>query len=408
MEIQRALELLKQSQNRIRHLKTLPPYSAKYVIWKNKVDVVLKNTFGTNSEEYRWVNPTPLTMRISKRTEAELQKEYLEDLEGCELGIAKILDKYEILGVDDTKPSAIVEPKRAAELIRQKLEKLKELFDKKVFLTSEGYHTYFREWCAETEYMLIHIFGEGSRELRRLANAQNMPPLKGTPDELNQYRRKAMERTAAELKAILASIEEYGIPKKQEGAVSPKAFIAHEGEIVSLNKASRRELLTDLELFHEKFVRYKQLVLMPEEERVAKNLEGELATLRLELERRYGRLKEVIEKHGSSTRVLLQGGKWEGEAFTSAFSYKLFDPKALEVVMDTAIAAVNTTIGKLQAIPFESKISKPHKFRRVLQWIKAHKVRSIIVTVLLILVTLLGTNWTTVKDNLMKFFELLH
>ena len=123
--------------------------------------------------------------------------------------------------------------------------------------------------------------------------------------------------------------------------------IIQKHEITEMN-TSKRTLLADLELFHEKFVRYKQLAIMNEENRVAKNLEGELATLRLELERRYGSLKPVIEKHGSSTRVLLQGGKWEGEAFTAAFSYKLFDPRALEVVMDTAIAAINTTIGKLQ------------------------------------------------------------
>ncbi len=59
----------------------------------------------------------------------------------------------------------------------------------------------------------------------------------------------------------------------------------------------------------------------------------------------------------------------------------------------------------LEAILFELKISKPHKYRKVLQWIKAHKVLSILATILLILVTLLGTNWTTVKDNFLKLLE---
>jgi len=106
-----------------------------------------------------------------------------------------------------------------------------------------------------------------------------------------------------------------------------------------------------LEQFHDGLVRYKQLVLMPEERRVAANLEAEFQELWLELQRKYGDLKAVIEKYGNSTRVLLQGGNYECEAFTSAFGgYSAFSPEALEVVMNTAIAAVNTTIGKLEKV----------------------------------------------------------
>lgn len=120
---------------------------------------------------------------------------------------------------------------------------------------------------------------------------------------------------------------------------------------MSLNEASKREVLTELEQFLNVFVRYKEFVLMPEESRVAANLEAELQMLRLELQRKYGRLKPIIEKHGSSTRVLLRGGKDEYEAFTSALgSYKVFGPEALELVVDTAIAAINTTIGSLEKV----------------------------------------------------------
>jgi predicted nucleotide-binding protein len=120
--------------------------------------------------------------------------------------------------------------------------------------------------------------------------------------------------------------------------------------IMSLNEASKREVLTELEQFLNQFVRYREFVLMPEEKRVAANVEGEFQMLRLELQRKYGSLKEVIKKYGSPTRVLLESGKYECEAFTSAFgSYKVFGPGALEVVVDTAIAAVNTAIGNLQS-----------------------------------------------------------
>jgi len=113
MEIQRALELLKRSQNRIKHLKTLPPYSDKYVLWKNKVNVILEDTFGTNSKEYRWVNPYVPVIKLGEWTEAELQVEYPKELARYELGITAILQKYETLGVD-AKPSIKTEQKGAA------------------------------------------------------------------------------------------------------------------------------------------------------------------------------------------------------------------------------------------------------------------------------------------------------
>ena len=118
---------------------------------------------------------------------------------------------------------------------------------------------------------------------------------------------------------------------------------------MSPNEANKQELIKELEQFLNQFVRYKEFVLMPKEKRVARNLEEEFQMLRLELQRKYGRLKEVIEKYGGSTEVLLQGGKYKYEAFTSAFSYTGFDPVALEVVMDTAIAAINITIGSLKS-----------------------------------------------------------
>src|SRR4030042_3099257 len=120
---------------------------------------------------------------------------------------------------------------------------------------------------------------------------------------------------------------------------------------MALNEASKWEVFTELEQFLNQFARYKEFVLMPKERRVAANMEAEFQMLRLELQRKYGRLKPIIEKHGSSTRVLLQGGKVEYEALTSALgSYTLFGPEALELVVDTAIAAINTTIGKLQSL----------------------------------------------------------
>jgi len=119
---------------------------------------------------------------------------------------------------------------------------------------------------------------------------------------------------------------------------------------MSPNEANKQELIKELEQFLNQFVRYKEFVLMPKEKRVEWDLEEEFQMLRLELQRKYGRLKDILEKHGGSTEVLLQGGKYKYEAFTSTFSYTGFGPVALEVVMDTAIAAINTTIGSLEKV----------------------------------------------------------
>jgi predicted nucleotide-binding protein len=125
---------------------------------------------------------------------------------------------------------------RATKLLRQKLEELRKLLTKRVYHNSAAYHYYFHRWCSETEDILVQIFGEDSRQLKRLVGAVKLPSVTGTPAELSQYRCKPMLKALAELEAILASIEEYGIPEKQEGAIPPKAFISHGKESAALRK----------------------------------------------------------------------------------------------------------------------------------------------------------------------------
>jgi len=125
---------------------------------------------------------------------------------------------------------------KATSFLRQKLEELKELLNKGVFRSSVNYHYSFHKWCSETEYALSQVFGEDSKQLKRFVNASELPYLKGTAYQLSQHRLKSMVRASAELEAILSSIEEYGIPEKQEGTMLPKAFIAHGGKSAALDK----------------------------------------------------------------------------------------------------------------------------------------------------------------------------
>ena len=100
MEIQKALELLRQYQDEIKHLKTLPPHNNEYRLWQDKVNVVLEAAFGKDSDEYKNLNPKIYV--TWQKSEVEKQEEYLRDLEERELGITKILQKYEILGIPTT------------------------------------------------------------------------------------------------------------------------------------------------------------------------------------------------------------------------------------------------------------------------------------------------------------------
>jgi hypothetical protein len=100
MDIQKALELLRQYKKEIAHLKTLHHSNNQEELWKSKVNVVLDKAFGKNSEEYRWLNPTT---SIWSETGND-QGDYILELDRYELGINKILQKYEVLGVPSSSP----------------------------------------------------------------------------------------------------------------------------------------------------------------------------------------------------------------------------------------------------------------------------------------------------------------
>ncbi len=124
---------------------------------------------------------------------------------------------------------------------------------------------------------------------------------------------------------------------------------------MNMDKAEKRRFLVQLANFHKGFVRYKELAMaekalerkkaiLPNEQRT------ELQTLNSKLPYKYGRLQAVIQEYGGPAEVLLEGGNYKCEAFTAAFSYTQFSPEALNVVMDTAIAAINIARGKLKEI----------------------------------------------------------
>jgi hypothetical protein len=148
--------------------------------------------------------------------------------------------------------------KKPISLLEQKRKDLVQLLTKGVFNRSDHFHYYFVKWRSETEDALLRIFGEDSRELKKFELAAQLAPVRGSSIILSEHRRKTMLRAAAELEAILSSIKEYGIPEKQEGAIPPKAFIAHvdkkridEGRAIELLKQALSEIPHLKKLHHD-------------------------------------------------------------------------------------------------------------------------------------------------------------
>jgi len=132
---------------------------------------------------------------------------------------------------------------------------------------------------------------------------------------------------------------------------------------MTLNESEKQRLLTELEDFCDELGWYRELVL----EKLAlakqgvklgkeKEYERELQTLSMKLQRKYGSLKEVIQKYGGPAVLLLQGGKYKCEVFLEMFSYTSFSPSAFDAVMNTAITTVNIAIGNLQPLRLPESI----------------------------------------------------
>lgn len=97
MEKKEALERLREYRNEIDQLKTLKHHNQEYQLWENRVKVVVKAAFGEHSDEYIYVSQYP---RINIYwTDVEKQEEYIRTLQEYYVGITKILEKYDILGM---------------------------------------------------------------------------------------------------------------------------------------------------------------------------------------------------------------------------------------------------------------------------------------------------------------------
>jgi len=201
----------------------------------------------------------------------------------------------------------------------------------------------FRRWRTEVEAILRNFFGDKSHQLRNFRDASIAShPVYMNEDKESRRKRaqaaheKMLPNAKAALEAIIFEVKVFAIP-------TPSVQFTE----LSEDSVRIKDMKAELEQFLKRFVRYKEFA-MAEKSGIA--VVPGLEPLRLELQRKYGKLKAVIEEYGDSTEVLLEGGKRECEAFTSAFSYTQFSRGALDVVMDTAISAINIAIGNLESL----------------------------------------------------------
>jgi len=112
MEVAKALGLLKQYRSEIANLRALHYSNNERWLWKDKVNVVLEAAFGKDSDEYRKLNPTIFVSWLGVSEEGK-QREYVDDLDRYERGIAEIVQKYEILGISSVAQKVEKGPPKA-------------------------------------------------------------------------------------------------------------------------------------------------------------------------------------------------------------------------------------------------------------------------------------------------------
>jgi len=181
-------------------------------------------------------------------------------------------------------------------------------------------------WDNEVKRIIRETFGRDSKESVSYGSITVLKRVKTQADKEKAY----LDYVSQQEQALKNIIQEYDLPTE-----------------VETPSDDRGNMKAALEHFHEGFIRYTKLVMAKRIGSLTSEQESELQTLSVPLQREYGVLKEVIEKYGGSSVLLLQGGNYKYEAFSSVFNYTIFSPSALQAVVDTAIATLNMAIGKL-------------------------------------------------------------
>ena len=265
-----------------------------------------------------------------------------------------------------------MDKREAIEFLRRSLGEIRKL------ITLPHDNQEYPLWYKIIEDILEEVFGQDSTEYLRFADA--WPHSKVAGYERDAY----LEELKLRETAILSIIKKY----EMLGTEGEK----DNGGEVEMNESQKVRLMTELLL---KVTHLKQINHDNNEYRIWR---GEV---QVTLESLFGR---------NSTEY--------NRFFNRTYSHKMYATEAEKQQeylsdLDTDEKNLATIIAMQEK---REEIESGQKFQRLLHcfishvikfwhWLKSHKIPSIIVTVIIVGVTLLGTNWTTVWQNFIKFLD---
>jgi len=112
MDRQKTIELLKQKSKEAVYVASLSYNNNEYLPWRRNIEDILESAFGVTSTEYKRVADVHMT---TKGTREAIQRTYVALIHRIQQEINSIIQKYEILGIEE-KPSSTAELKDNAGL----------------------------------------------------------------------------------------------------------------------------------------------------------------------------------------------------------------------------------------------------------------------------------------------------
>jgi len=214
-------------------------------------------------------------------------------------------------------------------------------------------------WDNEVKRILMETFGTDSKELSRYDGIILLKRAETQADKEHAY----IDHVSQREKALKDIIKEYA-PAMKVGAQDD----------------GRGNIKDELKHLHDGFIRYKELVVAKQRGSLKSEQESELQDLSTHLQRSYGSLKKVIEKYGGPSVLLLQGGNYKCEAFSSAFNYTLFSPDTFIAVIDAALTTLNMAIGNLEKLLESEQLPREAVFSDGKQYDAYEAIKDIITT----------------------------
>lgn len=112
MNIPKAIEFIRKAiDEEIPHLKKLHYKNKEFKLWLSKIYDILSTAFGEDSREYQgFLSSEPSSVRIYG-SEEDFQNDYVHDVEEREQALKKIVQRYELVGIQSRSTEVVAFPK---------------------------------------------------------------------------------------------------------------------------------------------------------------------------------------------------------------------------------------------------------------------------------------------------------